>query len=168
MKDIIFDPEVFEIEDEIINHLLTSPMFESREPFFIRIFGLFLTRKYLTQKTIRRVTGLSVGKVSEEVNHLLEMGLIEKGKVSEKGKITYVASSAALMFLKFTKFALTNLMEWENELLDIKAHLDSNKDTLMHMKGYEKIRSINAFFLELISAYKKQYDKVNKTIQSFE
>ena len=70
VKEILFDPEVYNVEDDIINQLLASPMFSTRDPMFIRILGYFMTRKYLTQKTLKRITGLSSGKISEEVNQL--------------------------------------------------------------------------------------------------
>ncbi|MFW9785811.1 MAG: hypothetical protein ACFFFB_26235, partial [Candidatus Heimdallarchaeota archaeon] len=57
LKKIKFDPEVYIIEDDMLNQLLTSPMFSSRDPMFIRILGYFITRKFLTQKTLQRITG---------------------------------------------------------------------------------------------------------------
>ena len=83
VKEIIFDPEVYILEDDIHNQLSTSRMFSTRDPLFIKLLGLFMTRKYLTQKTLKRITGLSAGKISQEVHHLLEDGLIEKAEVTD-------------------------------------------------------------------------------------
>ena len=85
MEEHLFDPDVYIIEDEIITHFLNSPMFTGRDPLFVRLLVLFITRKHLTQATLQRITGMSAGKISQEVNHLLDMGLIEIEKTSKKG-----------------------------------------------------------------------------------
>ncbi|MFW9970951.1 MAG: MarR family transcriptional regulator, partial [Candidatus Odinarchaeota archaeon] len=103
IKKIVFDEEVYLIEDDLLNQLAGSPMFSSRDPMFIRILGYFITRKYLTQKKLQRITGLSAGKISEEVNLMAENGLVEIAYISPKGKITYGAESAGEMLLKFSK-----------------------------------------------------------------
>lgn len=166
MSEINFDSEVYQIEDDIINHFVSSQMFSDRDPFFVKIFALFITRKYITQKTLKKVTGLSAGKVSEEVNHLLNMGLIEKGEITKKGKITYVASSVGLMYLRFSRHSLTNLIDWEKEFLEMKTELNTKKSALERLEGYKRIKELNAFFLEIISNYKKTLENLDKAIQS--
>ena len=87
MSEMEFDPEVYVIEDDIINHFLSAPFFAPRDPLFIKILMLFITRQHLTQKTIQDITGMSTGKISKEVNNLLKLGFIKIVDKSKKGKL---------------------------------------------------------------------------------
>ena len=165
MSEIKFDPEVYIIEDEMINQLAASLMFFGRDPVFIRLLGLFMTRKDLTQKTLQRITGLSAGKISEEVNQLLEMDLIKKADVSKKGKIIYSANSAGLVLLKFSKSIINIMVNWEQGLEEMKLELDSNKTLLENEKGYNRITELNNFFLDAIKKYKKSFDVMDEKVR---
>lgn len=164
-RKIKFDPEVYIIEDDMLNQLLTSPMFSSRDPMFIRILGYFITRKFLTQKTLQRITGLSAGKISEEVNLLLENGLIEKVQVSEKGKITYGAKSAGLLFLQFTRSIINKMVMWEGKLKKIRSELEINRKDLERLDGYSRIYKMNEFLLDSISNYRRFIVAIDNIIE---
>ncbi len=162
MSEIDFDPEVYLIEEEILNLLYSTPMFVGRDPVFIRILGLFMTRKYLTQKTLQKITGLSAGKISEEVNFFLEMGLIEKADVSKKGKIIYSANSAGLILLKFSKSIINRMVKWEQDLEEMKLDLENNKKSLENEKGFTRIVELNDYFLGAIKKYKKSFEVMDE------
>ncbi len=168
MKEILFDPDIYKLEDEILNHLIGSPLFASRDAYFTKILGLFITRKYLTQKTIQKITGLSAGKVSEEVNNLVDMGLINKKEVSKKGKIIYYAENAGLIFLKWTKNIIERLIKWEKELNNINSELDYKEEVLKPLNGYSRLYNLNNLFLEMISSYKKSLNKLNEYVKKLE
>jgi DNA-binding transcriptional regulator GbsR (MarR family) len=163
---ISFDPEIYIIEDDILNQLIASPMFSSRDPMFIRILGYFITRKYLTQKKLQRVTGLSAGKISEEVNMLLEDGLIEKSDISPKGKITYGAESAGKLLLKFSRAVISRMAKWDDELKKMKMELEDNQNNLETLNGYIRIYKIYDFLLEIISRYKIFIDMIDKILEA--
>ncbi|MFX1325295.1 MAG: hypothetical protein ACFE8N_10075 [Promethearchaeota archaeon] len=165
-KKIRFDPEVYLIEDDMLNQLSASAMFSSRDPMFIRILGYFITRKYLTQKTLKKITGLSTGKISEEVNLLLKNSLIEKVDISENGKITYEAESAGILLLKFSRSVINKMVKWEGKLEDMKSELDRNGKILENLDGYSRIRNINDILLKTISNYKKFISLVDQIIES--
>ena len=151
VKEILFDPEVYNVEDDIINQLLASPMFSTRDPMFIRILGHFMTRKYLTQKTLKRITGLSSGKISEEVNQLLENKLIYKATISDKGKITYGADF--LILLRFSRYITHRMTKWVKELEIMKFELEKNKTELENSVGYTQIYRICDYTIGTISKY---------------
>ncbi|UCD01167.1 MAG: MarR family transcriptional regulator [Promethearchaeota archaeon] len=167
VKKISFDPEVYIIEDDIIYQLVISPLFTGRDPMFIRILGYFITRKYLTQKKLQKITGLSAGKISEEVNRLLENGLVEKSDISPKGKITYHAESAGLILLKFSRSIINRMTKWNNELLKMRAELEENRNYLKTLNGYARIYKINEFLLNSISKYQIFIDLVDKVLESW-
>jgi DNA-binding transcriptional regulator GbsR (MarR family) len=166
MSEIIFDPEVYIIEDEIITHFLNSPMFTGRDPLFVRLLILFVTRKYLTQNTLQKITGMSAGKISQEVNHLLDMGLIERAETTKKGKITYCSSSAGLAFLSITRHTIGKLVNWEKGIVEMKKELEDNKEELGKLNGYKRLYSLTEYIVNLISNYKKAIDTLDNTIES--
>lgn len=168
MSELKFDPEVYVIEDDIINHFLSAPIFAPRDPLFVRILILFITRKYLTQKTIQDITGMSAGKISEEVNNLLDMRLIEIANKSKKGKITYSANSAGILFLNLTKSIVNRLVKWEKELSDMKKELEHRKKELEHLNGFKRIYQNTTHYLDLIMDYKKVTDIIEKYTESIE
>ncbi len=163
VKEIIFDPEVYLVEDDIINDLLGSPMFSIRDPMFIKIFGLFITREYLTQKTLQRITGLSSGKISEEVNQLLKNKLIYIVSISEKGKITYGADSFIL--LRFARYILNKMAKKIKELEKLKLQLEKNKSELEILDGFTQIYKIFNYILDAISKYTTYIKKIDKLVE---
>ncbi|MFX0140003.1 MAG: MarR family transcriptional regulator [Candidatus Hodarchaeota archaeon] len=166
VKKISFDPEVYLVEDDMLNQISSSPMFSSRDPMFIRILGYFITRKYLTQKRLKRVTGLSAGKISEEVNLLIEDGLIEKSEISPKGKITYGAESAGKLLLKFSRAVINRMARWDKELEKIRMDLEDNRNNLEALNGYTRICRIYEFLLDIISRYKIFIEMVDKVLEA--
>ena len=166
VQKISFDPEIYLIEDDMLNQLISSPMFSSRDPMFVKILGFFITRKYLTQKRLQKITGLSAGKISEEVNLLLEDGLIEKSDVSPKGKITYGAESAGKLLLKFSRAVISRMAIWDHELKKMKRELDINRKNLEILNGYTRIYKICEFILETISSYEHFIDMVDKVLEA--
>ena len=167
VKKISFDPEIYIIEDDILYQLATSPMFTSRDPMFIRILGYFITRKYLTQKKLQKITGLSAGKISEEVNLLLKNGLIEKSDISPKGKITYGAESAGIILLKFSRSIINSMTKWYDKLLNMRLELEENRNDLETLIGYTRIYIIVEFLLNSISNYKIFIDMVDKVLEDW-
>ncbi|MFW9895513.1 MAG: hypothetical protein ACFFD7_06895 [Candidatus Thorarchaeota archaeon] len=165
-KNIQFDPEIYIIEDDLLNQLAASPMFSSRDPMFIRILGYFITRKFLTQSKLQRITGLSTGKISEEVNLLLESGLIEKADISEKGKITYGAESAGIILLKFAKFIIGRMAKWDQDLQKLKKDLEENKRNLENLKGYTQLYEICDSLVKAVSKYRMLIKILDKILES--
>ncbi|MFX0082224.1 MAG: hypothetical protein ACFE94_10785 [Candidatus Hodarchaeota archaeon] len=162
VKEIKYDPEVYIIEDDIITELIGSPMFSTRDPMFIKILGYFMTRKYLTQETLKNVTGLSAGKISEEVNQLLEDELIFKAHTSDKGKITYCADS--LILLRFSRYIIIKMTKWVKTLENMKLELERNKAEFKDLNGYTQIHKIYDYVLSAISDYSKYIKRIDTVV----
>ncbi|MCK4380064.1 MAG: hypothetical protein KAW51_02935 [Candidatus Lokiarchaeota archaeon] len=152
-REIILDPEVYLVEDDIINQLLASSMFSMRDPMFIKILGYFMTRRYLTQETLKEITGLSSGKISEEVNQLLENKLIYKASTSEKGKITYGADSSIL--LRFSRYIINRMSKKVKELETMMLELENNKSELESLDGFAQIYKIYSYTIDEIGKFVK-------------
>ena len=165
-RKLQFDPEVYVLEDDILNQMAASAMFSSRDPMFVKILSYFITRKYLTQKKLKRITGLSAGKISEEVNLLLENGLIEKVDISPKGKITYGAESAGIILLKFSRSIINRMAKWDNELRKKRKELEGNRNHLEKLNGFSRIHKIYDYILDLIIKYKKFIEMVDRILKA--
>lgn len=98
---------------------------------------------------------MSAGKISEEVNVLLDMELIEISDKSNTGKITYSASSAGMVLLNFTGSILNKLAKWENELRNMKEDLEANRPQLNDLNGYERLYQNVKQFSALFNKYKE-------------
>ncbi|MFW9825802.1 MAG: hypothetical protein ACFFE4_22875, partial [Candidatus Thorarchaeota archaeon] len=114
---------------------------------------------------LQRITGLSAGKISEEVNLLLESGLIEKTDISEKGKITYGAESAGIILLKFSKFIIGRMAKWDQDLQKLKRDLEENKRNLENLKGYKQLYKICDSLLQTVSKYRMLIEILDKILE---
>lgn len=166
MPEMNIDPEVYIIEDDIMNHFLDSPLLAGRDPLFVRILILFITRKYLTQTTLREITGMSAGRISQEVNTLLDMDLIEIAETSKKGKITYCAKSAGMVFLSMLNQLVGGYLESEESLIEMKEELEGNRAELENLNGYKRLRELTDVMIKIISSYKKTAGTLDKAIDS--
>ena len=95
------DPDLQKIEDEVIEFLMTSPLFMGEKPIFLTIKSYFITRESLTQKELKKLTGYSSGAISQELNRLVEKGMIEVSKISSSGEKTYQMKSIVISFLNY-------------------------------------------------------------------
>ncbi|MBN1801076.1 MAG: hypothetical protein JW891_06175 [Candidatus Lokiarchaeota archaeon] len=152
---ISFDPKIEEIEKEIVSLLLNSVISLGRDQIASKILLYFLTRKNLTQKKIKQLTGFSSGKISQVVNRFVEMDLVHVIKKSSKGEIIYSIPSIELeMFTRGINLVKSNL-KWEEELLEMRQDLENNKTELQKLNGYDMIRSNIQENLNRFGEYKK-------------
>ncbi len=141
-----FDPEIKRIEGEIVDFLLSYPLFAFQKSIISTIKAYFITRKYLTQDMIYRLTGFSRGKISQELKNLVEMGFIEKIKISSKGEITYSMKSATRAFLINFLNAQKEIYEFYNEIDELKTEMDAEKSELESLYGYNDLYEVISLF----------------------
>jgi len=147
MSDIEpFDPKIKKIEREIVDFLLSFPLFALRKSINSTIKAYFITRKNLTQDMIYNLTGFSRGKISQELKNLVEMGFIEKIKISSKGEITYSMKSATRAFLINFLNAQKEIYEFYNEINQLKTEMDAEKSELESLYGYNDLYEIISLF----------------------
>lgn len=164
--DIDFDPEIVQIEKEIMNFLIKSRLLVKLKPIFIKILSYFITRKSLTQNDLKELTGLSAGTISQEINKMLENEIIEVMKTSDSGQITYSMNSVPNAFMKFNKSVINNLLKWENELTSIKYELDKYKKEFKNFKGFKGMYNTINVIQPIMPLYKESLEIVNKLIES--
>jgi len=137
-----FDEKVAEFENDIINFMIKSPLFFDQDHILSIIKSYFVTRRDLTQKEIKKLTGLSAGKISQELNSLIKMGLIEKSNISKTGEITYSMKSIQKSFLTTSLNAISEVSKAGKIYKNIKNELEKGREKYKNLKGYLKISNL--------------------------
>ena len=157
-----FNDEIKVIEDDVIDFFTYTPMFFGKTELFSKTFAYFITRKTLTQKKIRELTGLSAGKVSQEISTLLNYGIIEILKKSNTGQITYQMKSVISAFLKISSNILSEYMKWKYKIERLKSELEEQREELKMFNGYQEILKFANYFTEVLPIYEKLYYAIVK------
>jgi hypothetical protein len=147
-----FDPEIKKIESEIIENLLNYTIFSVRGEITSTILFYFITRKHLTQVKLQSLTGFSAGKISQELNDMLEFKLI---KISKKSKpwVYSMDSVVAETFSRAINLLKSNL-KWESKFLEMKNELEENKEELKNLNGYNQIKDFLEVNLKRFNGFK--------------
>lgn len=154
--DDIFNNEIKQIEDQIIDFFLYNSAYSTLDEFFLRSYIYFFTRKVLTQKKLRYLTGLSLGKISQVVNSLIELDAIEKVNKKERSKIIpadkmrqniYSMKSIQKSFFKSAINASKPILQRKTRFHELRNELIVNESELKHLKGYENVlEALNNYF----------------------
>jgi DNA-binding transcriptional regulator GbsR (MarR family) len=126
--------------------MIRSPLFFDQDQIFSTIKSYFITRKYLDQASLRKLTGLSAGKISQELQKLVEMGLIKETRFNNSKKKMYSMESIQDSFIKTAIDAMEEISEWQSNLKELKIELERDKKKLQDLKGFEKINNIIRLF----------------------
>jgi DNA-binding transcriptional regulator GbsR (MarR family) len=148
-----FDPEIKVIESDLIETLLKFPIFYIRGEITSKILFYFITRKDLTQYELQNLTGFSAGKISQELNNLLEFNLIEISKRS-KPWIYTMESVVAETFSRAIALLKSNI-KWETKFLEIKGELEENEEELQKLNGFDEVRDFIEANLMRFSGFKR-------------
>lgn len=157
-----FDPEIKIIEDDLVEFFTYTPMFFGKQELFSEVFAYFITRKKLSQKNLRKLTGLSAGKISQEINNLLELGIIRIVEKSEKGKLMYQMDSVSHSFLKISYNILSEYIIWKDKLGKIHSELENNKEKFKKLNGFNEIYCSVNLFLKIIPIYENLFYAIEK------
>ncbi len=161
----ILDSEIKEIEDQIIQFLVTN-LFYRYTHYSATILAYFLTRKGLTQKNLQKLTGFSAGKISEELNRFIKIGYIERKK-SNKGPYIYKMPEIGQFFRNIFFGVKQKMVKWEKRIKGIQDELKAEQKDLRNLNGYDKItEAINLFvpIFDIYHTFMEQLDDIEKKI----
>lgn len=162
--DEVFDFEIKRVEDEIIDFFLYNSAYSTMEELTMRVYIYFFTRKVLTQKRLRELTGLSLGKISQIIKFLIEMGIIERlNKKKNKNIIPanklrqkiYSMNSIQRSFFRSGLISGNKILKSKTKFEELKNELEINKTELMALNGYENIREVLDIYFRLFSIFHK-------------
>ena len=156
------DKEIAKFEKELIEFMIRSPLFFDQNQIFSMIKSYFITRKYLDQASLRKITGLSAGKVSQELQNLIKMEFIDENKIHNSRKIIYSMESIQKSFIASAINAVKEIAEWQSNLRYIKEELDGDKEKLQGLRGYPEISKIVNLFSISLPLNEKMLEKLQE------
>ncbi len=149
-----------EIEEEVVQNLVDSTLFYSSSPIFRTILGYFITRKTLTQEMLKELTGLSAGKISQELNKLHKMGFLKRSRKLMTEPYFYSMESIDIAFINDAINVLNKSLEWETHLIQIYQDLENNKDKMKILNGYGEIVKFLEFAMPIMAYTKGQKEEM--------
>lgn len=150
-----YNENVSKIEKEIVEYLVNSPIYSTRNKITTRILIYIIMRKEITQNLLKNLTGYSSGKISQELNNLVDSGMIIKKKIPNIRKKVYTFESVEQISTARIKNVIAVMVKWQKELDKMKNELITKQNKLRDMKGYDNILNVIDFYLPTIKLYEK-------------
>ncbi|MFX1275854.1 MAG: hypothetical protein ACFFBP_05285 [Promethearchaeota archaeon] len=149
------------VVQEMFNFISHSPLFIIEEMKFQPIVSYLMIREKLTQLELQNLTGLSSGLISEGLNYLQIEGYIQVEKIKGIRQRRYVLPSIGYfnMFKFYKRFQY--IENQKKKLSKILKELNTKKDKLFNLNGYELIKN-------RVSEFLKSFQVVEKAIILFE
>jgi DNA-binding transcriptional regulator GbsR (MarR family) len=153
-KDPYFQ-NVRKLEKDIVDHLIQSPLYSTRNEITSRILLYIILRKEITQSLLKVLTGYSSGKISQELNNLVDSGMIIKKKIPGIRKKVYTFESVEQISTTRVKNIIATMIKWQDEIEKMKNEMETKRTKLENMNGYDNIMSVIDFSIPTIKIYKK-------------
>ncbi len=157
-----YDRNVRKIEKEIVDYLIGSPLYSTRNEITSRILLYIIFRKEITQNILKNLTGYSSGKISQELNNLVDSGMIIRKKIPGIRKKVYTFESVEQISTARVKNIIIALLKWEGELEKMKNEMETNRSKLETMNGFSNILNVIDFYLPAIKLYEKFADRLKR------
>ena len=158
--DLEFHDDIKQIEDEILDFFLYESVYSTINELTLRVYVYFITRKVLTQKKLKELTGLSVGKISQIINFLLKYEMIEKLDKkkfndiippNKKRQQIYSIISIQRSFFKSGIKSSFDILKYKDRFKEFQAELIADESELSTMTGYDRILDFLNGYLRLVS-----------------
>lgn len=108
MKSIRFDPYFQELKDEIMQLYLDISNTKGVSQNMTMLFYHLLIHRHLTQKQLRKLTGFSLGYISETLNYYLEFDVVSRSIIEGTNEYIYHLQSS---FLGLSKIVAQEVMK---------------------------------------------------------
>ena len=156
-----YNQNIRRIEKDIVEYLIRSPIYSTRNEITTKILLYIMLRKEVTQNLLKNLTGYSSGKISQELNNLVDSGMIIKKKIPGVRKKLYTFQSVEHISTMRIKNIIAAMAKWEDDLAKMKNEMISRRRKLEQMNGYHKILKVIEFYLPLIKIYEKFAESLN-------
>ncbi len=162
--EVVIDPEIKQIEDEIIDYFLYNSAYSTLDELINRVYIYFFTRKVLTQKKIRYLTGLSLGKISQIVKFLISNGSIEKLNKNENRTIIpadmmrqqiYTMISIQHSFFKSGLASGKKILKNKIRFQELTSELVAYESEFKTLNGYDNVLEVLKNYLRLFMIFEK-------------
>jgi DNA-binding transcriptional regulator GbsR (MarR family) len=162
-----FSPAMKKIEDKLLTYFLHQSSYAILKRYHLMIYVYFITRKVLTQDLIKRLTGISRGKISQSLKFLIKREFIEEidrdlllELLPERTtrKLYYAMPSYQRSFLVTGRNSLADLLKWKSKFLELKEELECDKSILKGLRGYNQIVKAVESYLRVMPMYQLAFD----------
>ncbi|MFX0048561.1 MAG: hypothetical protein ACFE8G_10395 [Candidatus Hermodarchaeota archaeon] len=150
-----YNQNVRKIEKEIVEHLIESPIYSTRNEITTKILLYIMLRKEISQHLLKHLTGYSSGKISQELNKLVDSKMIIRKKIPGIRRKVYTFESVEKISTARIKNIITVMLKWQDQLYEIKSEMETKRSKLGKMNGYDNIMKIIDFYLPTIKIYEK-------------
>ena len=165
---IVFDPEIRQIEQEIVAFFAEkTPKYTGRHPIIAVVLAYFYVRRSLTQPELRQLTGFSAGAISNAVRQLVDMNMITRemipGTHTHRYKMETLPFRSPRYFLQTEK----NIEKLHKELKEMKTTLEAHSDEMQNLEGYQRVYAVVTLLLELISSVPRFMALIEEELDNF-
>ncbi|TXT58201.1 MAG: hypothetical protein BAJALOKI2v1_420023 [Promethearchaeota archaeon] len=168
MSMIEFDPEIRKIEEDVVDFLIDSQILFGEKHSSALILSRFITRKDLTQAKLRELTEMSPGTISQELNSLVERGMITEKARSPRGEITYTMDSIINCLTTSFYHSIKDYLKYEKEFKQMRKDLEDYREEFKDQDAYEQIYNLIMIYLRFFPITEKVLEMLNKKQQELE
>jgi DNA-binding transcriptional regulator GbsR (MarR family) len=150
-----YNGNIRKIEKDIVEYLISSPIYSTRNEITSRILIYIILRKEISQNLLKKLTGYSSGKISQELNNLVDSGMIIRKKIPGIRKKLYTFESVEKISAARIKNIVAAMTKWEVELAKMKNEMITKRSKLGNMNGYDNVMKVIDFYLPAMKLYEK-------------
>ena len=155
-----YNEKISEIEAETVDYLVNSPLYSTRNEITSKILIYIILRKEISQNLLKKLTGHSSGIISQELNNLVNAGMIIKKKIPGVRKKLYTFETLEKISITRIKNIMKVMVSWERELEKIRNEMVEKRNKLETLNGYHNILKVLDFYIPAMKAYEKFADKL--------
>jgi DNA-binding transcriptional regulator GbsR (MarR family) len=146
-----FDPEIRQIEQEIVAFFVEKTTYTGRHPIVSAVMAYFYIRRSLTQRDLQKLTGFSAGAISKAVRQLVDMNVITREMIPSTHKHIYKMETLPFTSPRYLLQTEENLEKLHMELKEMKDTLDAHGDEMRNIEGYQRVYAVVTQLWGLIS-----------------
>ena len=142
-KDLtIIHPKIFEIERKVIEQIIKYNLVRLHDSTLNLVYSFFISRKYLSQILIRKLTGLSPTTVSRTIKTLLTGQFIEQKDFKLDGKRIYEIVPFNVPKYSYNKIYSQIRSTWKSKFVEMQQILQDPSNNLMESWEYPYVYTI--------------------------
>lgn len=164
------DGKIANIEKQIISHLQKSIFQRVKGSSKSLLMPYFITRDFLTQKDLKKISNLSVGQISGGLKELVQRNqcgyitnLLSNSKSNRTIKVYYMKSLSYSIIYRLRQ-VFNKIFEYKPAFLKMQNELELSEIEWKDKRGFNKISKFITEFILIIS----KYEEFNNYIQEVE
>jgi len=164
----ISNKDIYILEEKLITIITKSPLFQFLKTDYIPIMGYFITREKFSQKDLKILTGYSIGHISQGLNNLLGLNVIESYKEDGARHSTYIMKSVGFSLLNRYLKAIQKSNEFKPKLYEINEELELKREKWQDLNGYYQIKEFVKDRIEMMDYYDFLEETMEEELKKFE